>query len=115
MTTTAPMIPDVGSSILHVWQALESLFNVNGELSFRLSLLISQLCGVLEIPSGMYRRAKTAYDVRSKIAHGKAPKNMTGKEWFTAWLILTTCLRAIIEREELPSESDLFAELLDDS
>jgi hypothetical protein len=75
MTNGAPMIPDQGSSILHMWQALESLFpNVNTEVSFRLSLLISQLCAGLEPPSGMYRQAKAAYNVRSRIAHGGSLK-----------------------------------------
>jgi hypothetical protein len=117
MTNSAPMIPDEGSSILHMWQALESLFpSVNAELSFRLSLLISQLCAGLEIPSNMYQYAKAAYNVRSKIAHGAGLKE--GKEgtyWFRAWWILRTCLQAIIEREDLPTEESLFEELLDDS
>lgn len=115
MTIAAPMIPDLGSSILHVWQALESLFNVNGEIRFRLSLLISQLCAGIETPSTMYRHAKTAYDIRSKIAHGSVSKVMTRQEWFGTWWILTTCVRAVIGREGLPPEQDLFDELLDDN
>lgn len=115
MVNTAPMIPDAGSSILHMWQALESLFNVHGEIRFRLSLLISQLCALLEVPSSMYKQAKAGYDVRSKIAHGSSgPKEMTAKEWFVSWWILRTCLRAIIERGELPKEQELFDELLED-
>ncbi len=110
------MIPDAGSSILHMWQALESLFpNVNAELSFRLSLLISQLCAGLDPPSGMYKQAKAAYNVRSKIAHGAYSKNTTGSDVSNAWWILRRCLEAIIQREELPTEEKLFEELLDDS
>ncbi len=115
MTNSAPTIPDAGSSILHMWQAIESMFQtVNGELSFRLSLLISQLCAGLAPPSGMYREAKAAYNVRSKIAHGGGPK-MTGTEWAKAWSILISCVAAIIQREELPSDENLLEELLDDS
>jgi Apea-like HEPN len=116
MTNNAPMIPDQGSSILHMWQALESLFpNVSTEVSFRLSLLISQLCAGLETPSGMYRTAKAAYNVRSKIAHGADPNKMTASDWFRAWWVLRTCLSAIIQREQLPTDEKLFEELLDDS
>jgi hypothetical protein len=93
---SAPAIPDIGSSLLHVWQGIESLFpSVNMEVSFRLSLLVAQLVSILEKAGETYKKAKRSYADRSRIAHGNAAK-VGHAEWNTAWTLLVACLRAVL-------------------
>jgi hypothetical protein len=111
MMNVAPLITDVGSAILHVWQAIEALFpNVSSEVSFRVAVLVTQLCSVVERPALMYEATREGYRVRSRIAHGSRT-NISSEDWRRAWNILRSCISAIIEREELPSEEQLFNEL----
>jgi hypothetical protein len=109
---SAPTIADIGPSILEIWQAVETLFpTVTSEVSFRLAVLVSQLCTPLRNPGVTYRDTKKKYGVRSKITHGSTSK-VSSDDWVGAWDTLCTCLRSVIERKKLPSEDDLLAELL---
>jgi hypothetical protein len=111
MMNTAPLIADPGSAVLHIWQAIEALFpNVSSEVSFRVAVLVSQLCSVVERRAMMYELTRDAYRVRSKIAHGKQ-RSIGAEEWRRAWYILRSCVSAIIERQELPREEQMFSEL----
>jgi hypothetical protein len=108
----APTIQNTESSILHIWQGIESLFpDVQAELRFRLSLLIAQLTSRIDSPIEIYAAVKRSYDIRSKITHGSS-KGASTKEWSEAWRILVTSLQAVLSRNELPSEASLMNELL---
>lgn len=109
----APIIPDLGSSLLHVWQGIESLFpSVSSEVSFRLALLISQLCAPVENDRmKTYANAKRSYSRRSRAAHGNGD-TVGHRDWVEAWDLLALCLSACVARELLPSEEMLTRELL---
>jgi hypothetical protein len=111
MMNTASLIGDPGSAVLHIWQAIEALFpNVSSEVSFRIAVLVTQLWAVVERPALMYEATREGYRIRSRIAHG-SQTNIAPEDWTRAWNILRSCISAIIEREELPSEERLFSEL----
>jgi hypothetical protein len=112
LINSAPMIPDLGASILEIWQGIESLFpTVTAEVSFRIALLVSQLCAPIRNPGATYKETKRKYGIRSKIVHGSSSK-INGEDWEGAWLTLCSSLRAVIERGKLPSEEELLSELL---
>ncbi len=109
---TAPMIQDIGQSLLHIWTAIESVFpKVNQEVSFRLALYLSQLSKHEKGRYEYFNYIKKAYGVRSKVAHGGNP-NITIDAWMNAWnLLLDLCL-SILHRKRLPEEDDLLREIL---
>jgi hypothetical protein len=109
----AATMQDVPSSLLHVWQGLEALFpNVSSELSFRLALLIAQLCApVRNDRMKTYRVAKGSYGQPSRVAHGDGSK-VDFQAWLDAWDLLVLCLSACLERRGLPTEDALTSELL---
>lgn len=110
---TAPGIQDSGSSLLHLWQGIEALFpTVNVKVSFRLSLLVSQLCAPLQPPSQTYRACKRAYGTRSRIAHGSS-EEIPRSQVEEGWSLLVLCLRAVLFRTNLPGEDELMTELLE--
>jgi hypothetical protein len=109
---SAPMLNDVAASILQIWQGIESLFpTVTSEVSFRIALLIAQLCRPIQPQATTYKQVRNAYGVRSKITHGSA-STITPGDWSDAWLLLCMCLKAVFERKRLPSEKELMGELL---
>ena len=110
---TSPMIPDLSSSLLHAWQGIEALFpTVSSEVSFRLALLIGQLCAPVRADRmKTYEEAKRSYNQRSRAAHGNSSK-LTYQSWLDAWDLLILCLSACLERRELPIEEMLTLELL---
>ena len=111
---TAPIIPDSGSSLLHIWQGIESIFNVSSEVTFRTSILIAQLTSNILNPSITYDLARQSYGTRSKAAHGSI-KSISQKDWHDAWHLLTLCVKAVIMRTRLPSIDELMKELLEKS
>lgn len=110
---TAPAIPDLSSSLLHIWQGIEALFpNVSTEVSFRLGLLVSQLCAPVRSDRlKTYEEAKRSYGRRSRAAHGNGGK-LNHLDWVDAWDLLILCLSACLARYALPSEDMLTRELL---
>jgi hypothetical protein len=107
----APLMPDRASSTLHVWQALESVFGKGPELSFRMSLSLAELCGPVASRPEIYAMAKRSYKDRSVITHGKVD-TVDVKQWMCAWDLLKESVRAILHRKAIPSEDELFLELL---
>lgn len=110
---TAPAIPDLSSSLLHVWQGIEALFpSVSSEVSFRLGLSISQLCAPVRSDRlTTYEEAKRGYGRRSRAAHGSGDK-LDHRDWAGAWDLLILCLSACLARGGLPTEEMLTRELL---
>lgn len=107
----APLMPDRASSILHIWQALESVFGKGPELTFRMSLSLAELCGPVTSRQETYEKAKRSYKDRSGITHGSV-ETADVKQWMRAWEILTVAVRAILHRKAIPSEDELFSDLL---
>lgn len=107
----APLMPDYSSSVLHIWQALEAVFGKGPELSFRMSLTLAELCGPVAERTETYREVKTSYKDRSGITHGRT-RNVTLETWTRTWTVLMLTLRAILHRGAIPSEDDLFSDLL---
>lgn len=110
---TAPAIPDLSSSLLHIWQGIEALFpNVSTEVSFRLGLLVSQLCAPVRSDRlKTYEEAKRSCGRRSRAAHGSGGK-LDHRDWVDAWNLLIVCLSACLARSALPTEDILTRELL---
>jgi len=110
--TAAPTLGNRGQSLLHIWSGLEALFpSVNSEVSFRLALYISQLAATAADRLTLYQSVRSAYGIRSKVAHG-ANSHVSKEEWDKTWSILKDCLNASARREGLPSEQELLFELL---
>lgn len=107
----APLMPDRASSILHIWQALESVFGKGPELSFRMSLSLAELCGPIASRPEIYSMAKRSYQDRSSVTHGKLAA-VGVEEWMRSWDLLKEAVRAILHRKAIPSEDELFSELL---
>ncbi|PIL21464.1 hypothetical protein P775_04275 [Puniceibacterium antarcticum] len=107
----APLMPDRSSSILHIWQALETVFGKGPELSFRMSITLAELCGPVASRAETYAKAKKSYHDRSRITHGKVDF-ADDEQWVRAWDLLVEAIRAILHREAIPSEDDLFSDLL---
>lgn len=107
----APLMPDRASSILHIWQALESVFGKGPELSFRMSLSLAELCGPVGSRPEIYAKAKKSYQDRSSVTHGKLAA-VDVEQWMRAWDLLKAAVRAILHRKAIPSEDELFSELL---
>lgn len=64
-----PLMPELESSILHIWQGIESLFpSISTEITYRTSLLLAELLAPLRPRSETYETAKKSYGDRSKIS-----------------------------------------------
>ena len=107
----APLMPDFASSILYIWQSLESVFGKGPELSFRMSLSLAELCGPVASRSEIYSIAKKSYQERSGVTHGKLTA-VGVDQWMRAWDLLKAVVRAILHRKSIPSEDELFSDLL---
>ena len=108
----APTLGSLSQSLLHIWSALEALFpSVSSEVSFRIALYIAQLTGPEKDRLSRYEAVRTAYGIRSKVAHG-AKATVSLEEWNQAWDLLRDCLDALCQRQSLPAEQELLRELL---
>lgn len=107
----AALMPDHASSILHIWQSLETVFGKGPELSFRMSLSLAELCGPVASRMETYAEAKKSYKNRSEITHGKA-NLVSDEKWLLAWGLLVKTIRSILHRNSVPSEDELFSALL---
>jgi Apea-like HEPN len=108
---SSPLLPTRGQSLLHIWTAIESLFpTVSSEVSFRLGLYLTVLCAKPSERVEFHRRVKTAYSVRSKVAHGSLD-DVSVEQWKEAWELLCSCANAVVKRQAVPKEEDLLNEL----
>lgn len=107
----SPLLPSRGQSLLHMWTAIESLFpTVSSEVTFRLALYLTVLCAEPRDRAEFHRKVKSAYSVRSKVAHGAA-EDVSVDQWNDAWVLLCQCARAIVRRQAVPTEEELLNEL----
>lgn len=111
----APLVPDLGSSLLQIWQGIESMFpTVSSEVTFRISLLLSQHVSGLVNRIETYKDSRRSYADRSNIAHGNG-KSVNTDAWQRAWKLLCLAVKAIVEKGAMPSEDALIDELLNNS
>lgn len=108
---SSPLLPTRGQSLLHMWTAIESLFpTVSAEVTFRLGLYLTVLCAEPKDRSDFYRKVKSAYSVRSKVAHGSL-EDVSADQWNDAWHLLCNCARSVSTRRTVPTEDELLHEL----
>lgn len=111
----APLLFSRDQSLLHIWCALESLFpQVSTEVNFRLGLYLAQLGIHKNERAAIFKQTKSAYNMRSRVAHGST-RNITYEQWLEAWNLLLFATNAILSRGGLPSEDSLLSELLADN
>ena len=110
--STAPFIPDLGQSLLHLWTGLESLFpRVGSEVRFQIALYLTQLRPAVSDRYAYHKSIVEAYNLRSRVAHGTAA-DLGVEEWRTVWNLLVDACQSIISRGHLPTEEELLRELL---
>jgi hypothetical protein len=102
----SPLMPDLGSSILQIWQGIERLFGLNAEITFRVSLLLAELNAPVAERTDTYERARRSYKDRSQIAHG-TQKPIDMPQWARAYGLLRETLQAVLARGTLPGEGEL--------
>ena len=107
----APRIWPPSQSLLHMWCGLESLFDLQQELSFRLSLCLATLIAPCHERYKIYKVAKESYALRSDVAHGRV-QEVPVQDLARAWCLLIDAYNAIIRRDGLPKEEELLRELL---
>jgi hypothetical protein len=108
----APKITPPGQSLLHIWGGLEALFpSVSTELSFKIALYLAQLIAANNERIALFDRIRTAYTLRSAIAHGSR-QDVAMEEWQDTWSLLVEAINAVLARGGVPKEKDLLSELL---
>ena len=105
---------DPRASIARIWAGIESLFGINAELVYRVSLFASTIMaerGAARVDA--YRRAKSIYGIRSKAVHGEPlsdAKLTSGLH--DSFEILRTILLDCVSRGHVCKEDDYLLELL---
>jgi hypothetical protein len=106
---------DPRAAIARIWAGIESLFGINSELVYRVSLFTSTIMsaerGVARIEA--YRHAKSIYGIRSKAVHGEplSDEKLIGG-LHESFEILRTILLDCVSRGQVRKEDDYMLELL---
>jgi hypothetical protein len=106
--TSFHCIPYPSMRLLVAWSGLEALFGVDHEISFRLSLYVTNF-----LKSGIdryseFERLRRSYDDRSRVAHGAATKAKAVDEHATYTRdMLRACLAKCIETNAFPNPKNL--------
>lgn len=105
---------DPRAAISRLWAGIESLFGISAELVYRLSLFGSVgLAPRGEVRLQAFRRIKAAYSIRSKAVHGGAlDTQKLGNGMVESFEILRSLLLHCVLRGSVPTEDDLYRELL---
>jgi hypothetical protein len=106
--TSFHCVPYANTCLLLAWSGLEALFKTNQELSFRLSLYISNFLKKGTDRVEIFERLRDSYDARSKITHGSGGqlKNLHDHADYTRD-ILRACLAKCIEIGSFPDAKNL--------
>lgn len=106
--TSYHCVPYPTMRLLIAWSGLEALFGVEQEISFRLSLYITNfLKGGIDRYSE-FDRLRRSYDDRSRVAHGAATKAKAVNEHATYTRdMLRACLAKCIETNAFPNPKQL--------
>lgn len=100
---------DLDARIMLLWAGIESLLDVDAELSRRLALYAALMFdGKVEEKRAYFETVKAAYNVRSRVVHGSTPKTDKLQEGYeTASLILARLLAKCVEIGRVPTPKDL--------
>jgi hypothetical protein len=106
--TSFHCIPYPSIRLLVAWSGLEALFGVEQEISFRLSLYISNFLKSSADRHLEFEKLRRSYDARSKITHGTATKVKAVDEHATYTRdTLRACLAKCIETNAFPNTKQL--------
>jgi hypothetical protein len=92
-----------------LWSGIEGLFNINSELSFRLSLYISRFLegDNEERKKLIFKKVKDLYNQRSKAVHGAGDVNNLQESVHDSAQLLRRIIFHCIEQNNLPIIDDL--------
>lgn len=95
-----------------IWSGIESLFNVNTEVSFRISLYIANFLGENEaqaqqIFKQVFKQVRKMYSSRSSAVHGNKTKDNLESAVEESANLLTRILRRCAELNKLPDVDNL--------
>lgn len=94
--------------LLVAWSGLEALFGVDQEISFRLSLYVTNFLKSDVDRYSEFEKLRRSYDDRSRVAHGAATKaNAIDENATYTRDILRACLAKCIETNEFPNPKHL--------
>jgi hypothetical protein len=106
--TSFHCIPYPSIRLLVAWSGLEALFGVGQEISFRLSLYISNFLKSDVDRYLEFERLRRSYNDRSRVAHGAATKVKAVDDYVTYTRdILRACLAKCIETGAFPNPEEL--------
>ena len=111
----SPYLSDVRTSIARTWAGIEALFDVQHELSYRLSMYAALLIGdSLEARMKVQSRFKSLYIRRSKAVHGARMSDAELQSAaYESWRLLCELVEACIRTsDKVPSPSQLDRVLL---
>lgn len=91
-----------------IWSGIESLFNVNTEVSFRISLYIANYLGGDEIEAKqIFKQVRKMYSLRSSAVHGNKTKDNLENAVVESADLLNRLLRRCAETKSLPDVDNL--------
>jgi hypothetical protein len=106
--TSFHCIPYWSTRLVVAWSGLEALFGVDQEISFRLSLYITNFLKSGNDRYSEFEKLRRSYDDRSRVAHGAATKAKAVQEYATFTRdILRACLAKCIETNAFPNPKQL--------
>ncbi len=96
------------TDIAVIWSGIESLFNVNTEVSFRISLYIANFLGENEAQAQqIFKQVRKIYSSRSSAVHGNKTKDNLESAVEESANLLTRILRRCAELNKLPDVDNL--------
>ncbi len=96
-----------------IWSGIESLFNVNTEISFRISLYIANFLGENEAQVQLiFKQVRKMYSLRSSAVHGNKAKDNLKSAVVESADLLNRILRRCAELNELPDVDNLVFNML---
>lgn len=91
-----------------IWSGIESLFNVNTEVSFRISLYIANFLGETEVQmQQIFKQVRKMYSLRSSAVHGNKTKDNLNSAVIESANLLNQILRRCTELNKLPDIDNL--------
>lgn len=101
--------PNSRIAVAHIWSGIEALFNIHGEITFRLSAIIASLLEPRgQARADLFRRLTRSYATRSKIVHGTSLDQSKIKDHIVEMAgILARLLTQSVERSKLWSQEEL--------
>lgn len=107
--TSFHCIPYASTSLVVAWSGLEALFGAQHEISFRLSLYITNFIKSGNDRQPEFEKLRKSYDSRSRVAHGAATKAKRLREQATYTRnILRECLKKMHRNKFIPRSKETY-------